>query len=314
MQHFLFLVVAVAFASGCSSLPYRSPAYSRTPQDFDDNRAIDESLKKLSNTTPWAPQKVAEWAKAWKTKCGSAPEPVEGETAVCHLNECDISLPNCRKDRVMIFRGESTRDRAPATAALLHLQADGSRFCGNGDCSMRELLQQLKEYVDLAGPMKGPVNQYTGLKIQSAPKSASIDPEGVPGISWKDLAPTTFIEKLSGLQTVGTIYFEDPRIGRRTVSPLVSWSLSPAVAAGYHSGPSETTIPATPNDPYRPARFLVASVPYDKIDRQCADRVPNPGEMIGTIFCPRKTSVYPEWEVDSVLFLAPEYFLYAMEN
>src|SRR5579859_3369261 len=69
----------------------------------------------------------------WK-KCGSSDK--------CYLTECDVRIPNCHGDRILLFRGEGAFPKVGVSAAVRHQLAE-PRYCG-GNCTGLRLLDLLR--------------------------------------------------------------------------------------------------------------------------------------------------------------------------
>jgi hypothetical protein len=228
-----------------------------------------------------------------RSKCGDSP------SAKCRITECE-AFPGaqCRKNRVLFFRGEDQAFDLASTSALYRAHLKGSHYTGplGAEALMAKFVKTLG------------VLRYFEYGPQSEPVLLKLNPGGRPMWVWRSgEEPIRPYDHLSSPKPAAFtaysfhveasyLYYREPD-GRDTgMDPLISFSSNPTVARSF----------ATPDEGATgPGRVIVISVPVQELRSLCDRNVRlDPGTLLDTSACLEDAGneYSEEAEVDAVLY------------
>ena len=116
-----------------------SPAES--PQAFADSAYWQGQVKFAQSNL----QEIYKEIELDSSTLGSLRAKKCGSNQNCYLNECDIHIPSCRNDHVLLFRGEGGFPKVGVSSSVRY-QLEDPQYCGK-DCSGQRLLDLLNAYM-----------------------------------------------------------------------------------------------------------------------------------------------------------------------
>lgn len=259
--------------------------------------SIEEAVKKIRTLHHKDPKIVDRLIRLQEKKCSSE----SSISGPCLLNECDVhpeDKETCRKNYVVLFRGENKVFELPSISALARAFIQGSPYT-EGLRDEKETIDRLNE--DLK---KLPLNQIKNVGSLWLQNHAwTLRPKQNPYDKIYDISGIDPLGFLVAHHLVGAPVWYSPSPDQEiNIDPLVSFTHRPYQAIHFAQGVGTTThLKPNPN----PSRLIAISLPkkdFQKMD--CDEALPTSGSWITTSLCNVGTIEFFEGESD--LIFAPK--------